>query len=65
MTETFAPVVIEKAPLLENRSRGIGNGARLVREEAPPAKIVIEVALSISVTAPGEVEAGTTRTCEM
>jgi hypothetical protein len=62
MTETLAPVVIEKPPVRENKSRGIGKGERVTREEAPPAKIVIEVTPSIRVTAPGEVEAGITRT---
>jgi hypothetical protein len=61
MQETFAPVVIFHAPETEISPRGMKNGTRFDTEDAPPAKTVIEIALSRIMTLPGEVVAGVTR----
>jgi hypothetical protein len=62
IAETFAPVVIRHEPDTLNIPSGTMNGTRLETLDAPPAKIVILVALSRIRTLPGDVVAGTIKT---
>jgi hypothetical protein len=65
MQETLAPVVIFHAPLTLTIPSGMKNGTRLETLVAPPTNKGMEMALSSSVTTPGDVVAGVTSTPKM